>query len=83
MAEVPAPRPRRQLAATQASRGTVVSEAMACPTRPGENDQSRYFRRLGVIRMLDWLEAQPGVYLAGPVARRLPGRGGPGLARHR
>ena len=46
--------------ATQASRGTVLPEAMACRYAAGENDQSRYFRRLGVIRMLDWLEAQPG-----------------------
>ena len=44
----------------RASRDTVVSEAMACPYAAGENDQSRYFRRLGVLRMLDWLEVQPG-----------------------
>ena len=30
------------------------------PYAAAENDQSRYSRRLGVIRMLDWLEAQPG-----------------------
>ena len=56
--------PPRSLAAswpaTRASRDTVVSEAMACPYAAGENDQSRYFRRLGVLRMLDWLEVQPG-----------------------
>ncbi|MGH3203206.1 MAG: tyrosine-type recombinase/integrase [Streptosporangiaceae bacterium] len=46
--------------ATRASRGTVVSAAMACPYAAGENDQSRHFRRMGVIRTLDWLEAQPG-----------------------
>jgi integrase len=46
--------------ATEDGRGTVVSRAMACPYAGEENDQSRYFRRLGVIRMLDWLEAQPG-----------------------
>jgi hypothetical protein len=45
---------------TQASRVTVVSRAMTCPYAVAENDQSRYFRRLGIIRMLDWLEAQPG-----------------------
>src|SRR5260370_2883472 len=38
----------------------VVSQAMTRPYAAEENDQSRYFRRLGVIRMLDWLEAQPG-----------------------
>ena len=47
-------------AAAQASRVTVVSRAMTCPYAAAENDQSRYFRRLGIIRMLDWLEAQPG-----------------------
>jgi len=56
--------PPRSLAAswpaTRASRDTVVSGAMACPYAGAENDQSRYFRRLGVLRMLDWLEAQPG-----------------------
>ena len=46
--------------ATQASRGTVVSAAMTCPYAAVENDQSRYSRRLGIIRMLDWLETQPG-----------------------
>jgi hypothetical protein len=46
--------------ATQAGRGTVVSEAMTCPYAAVENDQSRYSRRLGVLRMLDWLETQPG-----------------------
>jgi hypothetical protein len=46
--------------ATQAGRGTVVSEAMTCPYAAAENDQSRYSRRLGVLRMLDWLETQPG-----------------------
>ncbi len=46
--------------ATEDNRDTVVSRAMACTYAAGENDQSRYFRRLGVIRMLDWLEAQPG-----------------------
>jgi integrase len=38
----------------------VVSGAMACPYAGAENSQSRHFRRLGVLRMLDWLEAQPG-----------------------
>ena len=56
--------PPRSLAAswpaTRASRDTVVSEAMACPYAGAENSQSRHFRRLGVLRMLDWLEAQPG-----------------------
>ena len=33
---------------------------MACPYAAAENDQSRYSRRLGIIRMLDWLETQPG-----------------------
>jgi uncharacterized protein YfaT (DUF1175 family) len=33
---------------------------MACRYAAGENDQSRYFRGLGVVMMLDWLEAQPG-----------------------
>ena len=33
---------------------------MTCPYAAVENDQSRYSRRLGIIRMLDWLEAQPG-----------------------
>ena len=47
-------------AAAKASRVTVVSRAMTCPYAAAENDQSRYFRRLGIIRMLDWLEAQPG-----------------------
>ncbi len=46
--------------ATEHGRGTVVSQAMARPYAAEENDQSRYFRRLGVIRMLDWLEAQSG-----------------------
>ncbi len=46
--------------ATLAGRDTVVRDAMGCPYAAGENDQSRYFRRLGVIRMLDWLQAQPG-----------------------
>jgi len=56
--------PPRSLAAswpaTRASRDAVVSGAMTCPYAGAENDQSRYFRRLGVLRMLDWLEAQPG-----------------------
>ncbi len=56
--------PPRSLAAswpaTRASRDTVVSEAMACSYAGAENSQSRHFRRLGVLRMLDWLEAQPG-----------------------
>jgi hypothetical protein len=43
-----------------AGRDAVVRDVMGCPYAAGENDQSRYFRRLGVIRMLDWLEAQPG-----------------------
>jgi integrase len=46
--------------ATLARRDTVVRDAMGCPYAAAENDQSRYFRRLGVIRMLDWLAAQPG-----------------------
>ena len=46
--------------ATQAGRRAVVSQAMACPYAAAENDQSRYSRRLGIIRMLDWLETQPG-----------------------
>jgi integrase len=46
--------------ATRQGRDTVVSRAMAAPYAAEENDQSRYFRRLGVIRMLDWLEAQSG-----------------------
>ena len=45
---------------TGQGRGAVVSGAMAQPYAAEENDQSRYSRRLGVIRMLDWLEAQPG-----------------------
>src|SRR6266545_1554038 len=40
--------------ATEHGRGTVVSQAMARPYAAEENDQSRYFRRLGVIRILDW-----------------------------
>ena len=46
--------------ATEHGRAMVVSQAMTRPYAAEENDQSRYFRRLGVIRMLDWLEAQPG-----------------------
>ena len=46
--------------ASQADRRAVVSQAMACPYAAAENDQSRYSRRLGIIRMLDWLETQPG-----------------------
>jgi len=46
--------------ATEHGRGTVVSQVMERPYAAEENDQSRYFRRLGVIRMLDWLEAQSG-----------------------
>jgi len=45
---------------TLASRHMVVRDAMGCPYAAAENDQSRYSRRLGVIRMLDWLAAQPG-----------------------
>jgi hypothetical protein len=46
--------------ATLAGRHAVVREAMATSYAAGENDQSRYIRRLGVVRTLDWLEAQPG-----------------------
>jgi integrase len=46
--------------ATLAGRHAVVREAMATPYAAGENDQSRYIRRLGVVRTLDWLETQPG-----------------------
>jgi hypothetical protein len=46
--------------AAKAGRSVVLSAAMACPYAAAENDQSRYSRRLGIIRMLDWLEAQPG-----------------------
>ena len=66
--------------ATRASRDTVVSEAMACPYAAAENDQSRYSRRLGIIRMLDWLETQPGSTWQDRWQCRLPVRGGPGLA---
>ena len=58
--EFPPRVPAARWPATLAGRETVVREAMACPYAAGENDQSRYFRRLGVVRMLDWLEAQPG-----------------------
>ncbi len=58
--EFPPRVPAARWPATLAGRETVVREAMACPCAAGENDQSRYFRRLGVVRMLDWLEAQPG-----------------------
>ena len=46
--------------ASQAGRCVAASQAMACPYAAAENDQSRYFRRPGIIRMLDWLETQPG-----------------------
>ena len=52
--------PAARWPATLAGRDTVVRDAMGCPYAAAENDQSRYYRRLGVIRMLDWLEAQPG-----------------------
>lgn len=46
--------------ATLAGRQAVVRGAMATPYAAGENDQARYIRRLGVVRLLDWLEARPG-----------------------
>src|SRR6266849_6431170 len=55
MATPPEPSPVRYRPAALASRDTVVSEAMACPYAGAENGQSRHFRRLGVLRMLDWL----------------------------
>ncbi len=53
--EFPPRSPATSWPATRASRDTVVSEAMACPYAGAENGQSRHFRRLGVLRMLDWL----------------------------
>jgi len=47
--------------ATLAGRHDVVARAMAGPYAAGENDQARYARRLGVVKVLDWLGAQPGL----------------------
>ena len=47
--------------ATLAGRHDVVGQAMAGPYAAGENDQARYARRLGVVKVLDWLEAQSGL----------------------
>src|SRR5512142_2709048 len=46
--------------ATLAGRDVVVRDVMSCPYAGEENYQARHYRRLGVTRMLDWLEAQPG-----------------------
>lgn len=52
--------PARRWPATMTARDAVVRDVMGCPYAGAENWQARGYRRLGVTRMLDWLEAQPG-----------------------
>jgi len=46
--------------AAMTARDAVVRDIMGRPYAGEENYQSRHYRRLGVTRMLDWLESQPG-----------------------
>ena len=64
------PRVRAASSPTLAGRHDVVGQAMAGPYAAGENDQARYARRLGVVKVLDWLEAQSGLTWQDRWARR-------------
>jgi len=46
--------------AAMTARDAVVRDIMGRPYGGEENYQARHYRRLGVTRMLDWLESQPG-----------------------